>query len=415
MLFQTGVEQWFARTKYRPLTLVLKVSMPSRGVSSALKEEFGAVLSYIADNADRFRLISVMDDRDHQGNIFTPPGVFPTLWGEKILQIVNEHTSKFTLLTSFDYRRTYYVHTCPLLNMMDPPFQLPQTVRKFELIPGPTGIARSISPIPTLQNVQHLDLRGYSLSPCNFLKQLAFTPLLITGAFTIFGNNDLPPMTTPIRLERIRHLTLFPMMQDEDLEFLGTHINELSQTLAKLSIDGIYKPYPTLPPLALIPHRGDCLSDLTLMNLKMNADDLHNILSGCPGLLSLYLRLPSVRETEIVGTLQRTNYEPESLEFLPVLNKFTIVIFMDCHDYIPDFFEDMIKSRRNETLLRDSSCLIQVVNLIHLGVGEKPEVDQLKESLQDLRNVNGFVLNIEGPKDIHEDVISTPPRSGWFY
>jgi hypothetical protein len=92
---------------------------------------------------------------------------------------------------------------------------------------------------------------------------------------------------------------------------------------------------------------------------------------------------------------------------------------MDYHDYIPDFFADMIKSRRKTSLLLDSSRVIEIVHLIHLGVGDRPEVDQLKESLRDLDeldklgNLKKLELNIDGPKEIHQD-IPTPPRSEWF-
>jgi hypothetical protein len=89
--------------------------------------------------------------------------------------------------------------------------------------------------------------------------------------------------------------------------------------------------------------------------------------------------------------LERSTYEPKSLAVLPILKKFTIVIFMDLHPYVPGFFEDMVRSRRNEALLGDSTHLIEVVDLIHIGVGDKPEVDQLRESLAEL---TGFELNI---------------------
>jgi hypothetical protein len=156
------------------------------------------------------------------------------------------------------------------------------------------------------------------------------------------------------------------------------------------------KPSPTLYSAAITPHRGECLTALTLMNLDVIAEDLILFLTGCRALQSLYIKLPSIRETEIVGMLERTTNPPESLGVLPILKKFSIVIYMDLHQYTPCFFEAMVKSRRNETLLRDSACLIEVVDLLHLGVGDKPEVDQLRESLAGL---TGFVLNIEGPKE----------------
>jgi hypothetical protein len=277
---------------------------------------------------------------------------------------------------------------------MDPPFQLPQSVRKLVLNPGPIDIPHAISPIPRLQHIVHLDLQGYSLTPTQFVQQLAFCPRIITGLFTIFGNNDLGPVTTPVRLEHIRRLTLFPIMHEENLEFLGTHIDGLSNTLTELSIDGMVKPSPILHSTALTPHRGEGLTGLTLMNLNVDAQDLFNFLTGCRGLESLSIKLPLVRETEIVVMLQRCSYDQESLAFLPILKKFTIVIYMDLHRYIPSFFEDMVKSRRNETLLRDSSCVIEVVHLIHIGVGDKPEVDQLRKSLAEL---TGFELTIDGP------------------
>jgi hypothetical protein len=281
---------------------------------------------------------------------------------------------------------------------MDPPFQTPQSVRNLVLNPGPIDIPRPISPIPTLQHVVHLDLQGYSLTPTQFLQQLAFCPRIITGLFTIFGNNDLGPVTTPVRLEKIRRLTLFPIMHEENLEFLGTHIDGLSNTLTELSIDGMVKPSPILNSTALTPHRGGGLTGLRLMNLDVIAQDLVNFLTGCRALESLYIELPSVRETEIVFMLERSTYEPESLAVLPILKKFTIVIFMDLYPYLPSFFADMVKSRRNETLLRDSSCVIEVVNLIHFGVGDKPKVDELRESLAEL---TGFDLTIDGPIEHH--------------
>ena len=394
--FRTGLKRWFSRAGPWKLILVLKVSMPSRGVAPATKQEFNSLLSYIAQNAHRFHLLSVVDDRIHPGVCFTPPVPSPVLWGEEIMQVVNDNNHRFTQLTSFNYCRTYYLHQHPLLTNMDPPFQLPQSVRKLVLNPGPIDIPHPISPIPTLQHVVHLDLQGYSLTPTEFLQQLAFCPRIITGLFTIFGNNDLLPVTTPVRLEQIRQLTLFPIMHEENLEFLGTHIDGLRNTLAELSIDGMVKPSPILYSTALTPHRGEGLTGLTLMNLDVNAQDLVDFLTGCRALESLYIQLPSVRETEIVTNLQRFSFEPESLAVLPILKKFTIVIYMDLHPYIPGFFEDMVKSRRNEALLLDSSCLIQVVNLIHFGVGDKPEVDQLRESLTGL---TGFELNIEGPRE----------------
>jgi hypothetical protein len=262
-------------------------------------------------------------------------------------------------------------------------------------------MARQISPNPTLQYTLHLDLRNYGLSPPDFIQQLAFSPRLISGVFTISGINTLIPTTNPVRLEQIQSLTLFPLIKHKDLGFLGTHISGLSDTLTELSIDGLYKPYPRLFVPALIPHRGEGLTDLTLMNLDVGAEDLMSFLIGCDGLISLYIRLPSVRETDVVATLQRTNREPQSLGILPALNKFTIVIFMDCHDYNPDFFEAMITSRRDKNLLRISSRLIQIVNLIHIGGGAKlPKVNRLKESLQHLQ---GFELYIDGPEEFHQD------------
>jgi len=93
--------------------------------------------------------------------------------------------------------------------------------------------------------------------------------------------------------------------------------------------------------------------------------------------------------------LERSTHVSESLGVFPILKKFTIVIHMDLHHYFPPVFKDVVKSRRNENLLRDSACLIEVVHLIHLGMGHKSEVDQLKESLADFTD---FVL-IEGPKE----------------
>jgi hypothetical protein len=396
MLFRTGLRRWFSRARPRRLTLVLKVSMPSRGVETSIKQEFDSLLSYIAQNAERFHVISVTDERIHPGVCFTPPVASPALWGEGIVQVVSDYSHKFTNLISFNYCRTYYLHQYPLLTTMDTPFQLPQSVRKLVLNPGPKEIPHWISPIPTLRHVVHLDLRGYSLTPAEFLQQLAFCPRIITGLFTILGNNDIVPATTPVRLEQIRSLTLYPMMHEGNLDFLGTQIDGLSKTLTELSIDSMVKPSPTLYSAALTPHRGECLTALTLMNLDVIAEDLILFLTGCRALQSLYIKLPSIRETEIVGMLERTTNPPESLGVLPILKKFSIVIYMDLHQYTPVFFEAMVKSRRNETLLRDSACLIEVVDLLHLGVGDKPEVDQLRESLAGL---TGFVLNIEGPKE----------------
>jgi len=395
-LLRTGLRRWFSRARPRRLTLVLKVSMPSRGVESSIKREFDSLLSYIAKRAERFHVISVTDERIHPGVCFTPPVASPALWGEGIMQIINDSSHKFTNLISFNYGRTYYLHQRPLLTTMDPPFQLPQSVRKLILNPGPIDIPHWISPIPMLQHVVYLDLQGYSLTPSEFLQQLAFCPSIITGLFTILGNNDLVSVTTPVRLDKLRSLTLYPMMYEGNLEFLGTHIDGLSNTLTELSIDSMVKPSPTLHSAALTPHRGECLTALTLMDLDVIAEDLIGFLTSCRALQSLYIKLPSIRETEIVGMLERTTYEPGSLGVLPILKKFTIVIYMDLHQYIPFYFETMVRSRRNETFLRDSARLIEAVDLIHLGVGDKPEVDQLRESLADLA---GFVLNIEGPKE----------------
>jgi hypothetical protein len=303
---------------------------------------------------------------------------------------------------------------------MDPPFQVPQSVRNLVLIPGPIDVPHPISPIPTLQHVVHLDLQGYSLTPTQFLEQLAFCPRIITGLFTIVGNNDLVPVTIPVCLKQIHRLTLFPMMPEENLEFLGTHIDGLSRTLTKLFIDGVVKPNPILSSTALTPHRGEGLTDLTLMNLDMIAQDLVNFLTGCRALTTLYIDLPSVRETEIIFMLERSTYEPKSLAVLPILKKFTIAIFMDLHPYVPSFFEDMVRSRRNEALLGDSTHLIEVVDLIHIGVGDKPEVDHLRESLAEL---TGFELNIGTVRDWGETerqkvrsasrLISDSDTGGW--
>ncbi|KIM40734.1 hypothetical protein M413DRAFT_446126 [Hebeloma cylindrosporum] len=398
MLLRSGVKRWFKRAKPRQLTFVLKVSMPSKGVGSEIRDEFNALLFYIARKASRFHVISVADDRVHPGMMLTPPVQSPALWGERIMQVVSDNSRRFTNLISFNYCRTYYLHQHPLLTTMDPPFQLPQSVRKLVLNPGPIEHPRSISPIPTLRNVVHLDLQGYSLTPSEFLQQLAFCPRIVTGLFTIYGHNinDLDSTPTPVRLEEIRHLTLFPIMHGTNLDFLGTHIGGLKQTLTELSIDGLYMPSPILYSTALTPHRGEGLTDLTLMNLEVVPHDLVSFITGCQALQSLYIRLPSVRETEIVGMLHRSTYEPDSLDVLPALKKFSIDIFMDLHAYIPDLFEGMVRSRRNESLLRDSSRLIEVVNLLHIGVGDKPEIDQLRESLVGL---SGFELNIEGPKE----------------
>ena len=400
MAFGPGVRRWLSRARPRRLTLVLKVSMPSRGVEPSIKQEFDSLLSYIAKDAHRFHVISVTDDRmklhQDQGRCFTPPRSSPVLWGEEIMQVVNDHSKKFINLASFKYRRTYYVDEFPLLTTMNQPFQLPQSVRELVLNPGPINFPRPISPIPTLQHVVYLDLQGYSLTPAEFLQQLAFCPKIVTGLFTIFGENDLVPGTTPVRLEQIRSLTLFPIMHEENLEFLGTHIDGLSNTLTELSINSTVNPSPILSSTALIPHRGERLTALTLMDLNVMAQDLIEFLSGCRALQSLDIKLPSVRETEIAVMLERTKYEPESLAVLPILKRFSIVIYMDLHPYIPDYFESMVKSRRNQDLLRGSSRLIEVVDLIHLGVGDKPEVGQLRESLVGL---TGFELNIEGPKE----------------
>jgi len=371
--------------------------MPSSGVAPSIEREFNSLLSYIAHNAHRFHLLSVTDDRMgvYTGRCHTPPVPAPALWGERIIQVVNDNSPSFSNLVSFYYCRTYYLHESPLLITMGAPFQLPQYVRKLVLNPGPIDIPRPISPIPTLQQVVYLDLQGYSLTPAEFLQQLAFCPRIITGLFTIFGENDLVPVTTPVRLEQIRSLTLFPIMHEENLEFLGTHIDGLSNTLTELSIDSTVRQSPTLNSTALTPHRGEHLAALTLADLVVNAQDLIDFLIDCRALQSLDIKLPSVRDTQIVGMLERTTYEPESLGFLPILKKFAITIHMDLHHYFPSFFEDMVKSRRNVNLLRDSACLIEAVHLIHLGKGHKSEVDQLKESLADLAD---FVL-IEDPKE----------------
>jgi len=397
MLFRTGLERWFSRAEPRRLTLVLKVSMPSRGVQYPIKREFDLLLSYIAKNADRFHLISVTDDRMgvHPGRCHTPPVAAPALWGERIMQVVNDNSSRFTELISFNYCRTYYLHAFPLLATMDPPFQLPQSVRKLVLNPGPIDIPRAISPIPTLQHVVYVDLQGYSFTPAQFLQQLAYCPRIVTGLFTIFGENDLVPVTTPVRLEKIRCLTLFPIMHEENLEFLGTHIEGLSNTLTELSIDSTVRQSPILNSTALTPHRGEHLTALTLADLVVVAQDLIEFLTGCRALKSLDIKLPSVPATEIVGMLQRSTYEPDSLGVLPILKEFTIVIYVDRHPYDPFFFETMVRSRRNVNLLRDSACFIEGVHLKHLGKGHESEVDQLKESLADLAD---FVL-IEDPKE----------------
>ena len=395
MLFRTGLRRWLSRARPRRLTLVLKVSMLSRGVENSIKREFDSLLSHIAQDAERFHIISVTDEWIHLDGCFTPPVPSPALWGEGIMQVVNDYSHKFTNLVSFNYCRTDYLHQHPLLTTMNPPFQLPQSVRKLVLNPGPIDIPHWISPIPTLQHVVHLDLQGYSLTPAEFLQQLGFCPRIITGLFTILGNNDIVPVTKPVRLEQIRSLTLYPMMYEGNLEFLGTHINGLSNTLTELSIDSTVKRSPILNLTALTPHRGECLTALTLVDLDVIAQDLTDFLTGCRGLQSLYIKLPSVRETEIIYVLERTTYEPESLGVLPILKKFTIVIYMDLHQYIPFFFEAMVRSRRNETLLRDSTCLIESVVLIHLGKGDKPEVAQLRESLADLTD---FAL-IQGPTE----------------
>ena len=397
MLFRTGLIRWFSSAGPRRLTLVLKVSMPSRGVKTSIKEEFDSLLFYIAQNAHRFHLISVMDDRMEvlSGRCFTPPVASPELWGEGIMQIINDSSHKFTNLISFNYCRTYFNQRPPLLTTMDPPFQLPQSVRKLVLNSGPIDIPHWISPIPTLQHVVYLDLQGFSLTPSNFLQQLAFCPRIITGLFTISGNNDLVPVITPLRLEKIRCLTLFPMMHEQNLEFLGTHIDGLSNTLTELSIDSMVEPSPTLNLTALTPHRGERLTALTLMDLDVIPEDLIDFLTGCRGLQSLDIKLPSVPETEIIGLLERTTYKPESLGVLSTLKKFTIVIYMDLHQYDLVLFEDMVRSRRNETLLHDSACLIEIVHLIHLGVGDEPEVDQLRASLADLTRF----VNIQGPTE----------------
>lgn len=370
--------------------------MPSKGVGSDVKQEFNELLGYIGNNARRFGEIRVIDDRVHPNAIHTPPVPSPALWGERIMQVVNRHSHKFIHLTSFNYCRSYYLHQYPLLHEMDPPFQLPQTVRSLVLNPGPPDIPRSIAPIPTLQHVEYLDLQGYSLTPSQFLQQLEFCPRIVTGLFTIFGRNDLVPVTTPVRLERLRHLALFPMMHEEKLEFLGTHIDGLSNTLTELTIDGIVRPNPILYSTTLNPHRGEGLTDLTLMNLDMNLHDLFDFLTACRALKSLCINLPSIRETEMVGILHRSRQEQHTLGVLPVLAKFSLFIYMDLHPYFPIFLGDMVRSRRNETLLRDSSSLIKAVTLTHLGVGDRPEVDQLRESLADM---TGFELNIDGPRD----------------
>jgi hypothetical protein len=372
--------------------------MPSGGVAPYIEREFDFLLSYIAQNAHRFHVLSVTDDRMgiYEGRCHTPPVTRPALWGERIMQVVNDNSPSFANLASFNYCRTYYLHEFPLLATMDPPFQLPQSVRKLVLNPGPIDIPRAISPIPTLRHVVYLDLQGYSLTPAEFLQQLAFCPHIITGLFTIFGENDLVPVTTPVRLEQLRSLTLFPIMHEENLEFLGTHIDGLSSTLTELSIDSTVRQSPILHSTALTPHRGERLTALTLADLIVNARDLIDFLTGCRALQSLDIKLPSVPETEIAVMLWRATYEPESLRVLPILKKFSMVIHMDRHPYDPFFFEAMVKSRRNETLLRDSACLIEVVDLIHLGEGDKPEVDQLRESLATL---TGFALNIEGPTE----------------
>ena len=395
-LFREGVINWFSRTYPRQLTLVLKVSMPSKGVAFDVIQEFNYLLGYIGKNAPRFREICVMDDRVHPNAIHTPPATSPALWGERIMQVVNRHSHKFINLINFNYCRNYYLHQNPLLADMDPPFQLPQAVRQLVLNPGPPDFPRAIAPIPTLQYVEYLDLQGYSLTPTQFLQQLRFCPRITTGLFTIFGHNDLVPVTTPVRLEQIRHLRLFPMMHEERLEFLGTHIDGLSNTLTELTIDGIVRPNPILHSTTLNPHRGGGLTDLTLMNLDMNVHDLFDFLTSCRALKSLCINLPLIRETGMVGILHRSTNEPQTLGVLPVLEKFSLFIHMDIHPYFPSFFEDMVKSRRNESLLRDSSSLIKAVTLIHLGVGDKPEVDELRESLADL---TGFELNIDGPID----------------
>ena len=397
-LFRTGLRRWLSRAKPRQLTLVLKVSMPSSGVAPYIEREFDSLLSYIAERADRFHLISVTDDRMgiYEGRCHTPPVTGPALWGERIMQVVNDNSPSFSKLVSFNYCRTYYLHEFPLLATMHPPFQLPQSVRKLVLNPGPIDIPRAISPIPTLQHVVYLDLQGYSFTPAEFLQQLAFCPNIITGLFTIFGENDLVPVTTPVRLEQIRSLTLFPIMHEENLEFLGTHIDGLSNTLTELSIDSTVRQSPILNSTALTPHRGEHLAALTLADLDVVPQDLIEFLTGCRALQSLDIKLPSVPETEIVGMLQRSIYEPESRAVLPILKKFTIVIHMDRHQYFPFVFENMVRSRRNETLLLGSACLIEFVELIHLGKGDKPEVEQLRESLADLTNF----ANIEGPREL---------------
>jgi hypothetical protein len=402
MLFRTGLGHWLSRASPRRLTLVLKVSMPSRGskVEPPIKREFDSLLSYIAQNAERFRVISVTDEQIHPGVCFTPPVASPALWGERIMQVVNDHSHKFTNLISFNYCRTYYFHQHPLLATMDPPFQLPQSVRMLVLNPGPIDIPHWISPIPTLQHVVHLDLQGYSLTPSEFLQQLAFCPRIITGLFTISGNNDLVPVTTPVRLEQLRSLTLYPMIHEGNLEFLGTHIDGLSNTLTELFIDSMVKPSPTLNSTALTPHRSERLTALALMDLDVITQDLIAFLTNCRALQSLYIKLPSILETEIVYMLERTTDSPESLGVLPILKKFSIFIYMDLRTYVPLFFEQMVKSRRNETLLRDSACLIEAVDLIHLGVGGKPEVNQLRESLEELTGFD-FKLNIEERYSYH--------------
>jgi len=325
---------------------------------------------------------------------FTAPVGPPGLWGQGIMQVVNDHSDKFTNLMSFSYWRTYYLHEFPLLTTMDQPFQLPQSVHKLLLNPNPIDIPQPISPIPTLQHVVHLDLQGYSLTPSEFLQQLAFCPRIITGLFTIFSKNDLVPVITLVCLEQIRSLTLFPMMHKQNLEFLGTHIEGLSNTLTELSIDSMVEPSPTLNLTALTPHRGERLTALTLMDLDVIPEDLIDFLTGCHGLQSLDIKLPSVPETEIIGLLEWTTYKPESLGVLPTLKKFSIVIYMDLQ-YDPFLFETMVRSRRNETLLHDSTCLIEIVHLIHLGVGDEPEVDQLRASLADLTHF----VNIQGPTE----------------
>jgi hypothetical protein len=83
MLFRTGLRRWFSRARPRRLTLVLKVSMPSRGVETSIKQEFDSLLSYIVQNAERFHVISVTDERIHPGVCFTPPVASPALWAKE--------------------------------------------------------------------------------------------------------------------------------------------------------------------------------------------------------------------------------------------------------------------------------------------------------------------------------------------